>query len=56
MAIPVAKALGAVEIIATDLSDYRLKLASDVGADVVINVKEQDPVQIVQDLAAQMWF
>jgi len=41
---------GAVEIIATDLSDYRLKLASDVGADVVINVKEQDPVQIVQDL------
>jgi len=50
MAIPVAKALGAVEIIATDLSDYRLKLASDVGADVVINVKEQDPVQIVQDL------
>jgi len=30
MAIPVAKALGAVEIIATDLSDYRLKLASDV--------------------------
>ncbi|MGB4305616.1 MAG: alcohol dehydrogenase catalytic domain-containing protein, partial [Coprothermobacter proteolyticus] len=50
MAIPVAKALGAVEIIATDLSDYRLKLASDVGADVVINVEEQDPVQIVQDL------
>jgi len=50
MAIPVAKALGAVEIIATDLSDYRLKLGSDVGADVVINVKEQDPVQIVQDL------
>lgn len=50
MAIPVAKALGAVEIIATDLSDYRLKLASDVGADVVINVKEQDPVQIVQNL------
>ncbi len=50
MAIPVANALGAVEIIATDLSDYRLKLASDVGADVVINVKEQDPVQIVQDL------
>jgi len=50
MAIPVAKALGAVEIIATDLSDYRLKLASDVGADVVVNVKEQDPVQIVQNL------
>jgi len=50
MAIPVAKALGAVEIIATDLSDYRLKLASDVGADVAINVKEQDPVQIVQNL------
>ena len=50
MAIPVANALGAVEIIATDLSDYRLKLASDVGADVVINVKEQDPVQIVQNM------
>lgn len=50
MAIPVAKALGAVEIIATDLSDYRLKLASDVGADVVINVKEQDPVKIVQNM------
>lgn len=50
MAIPVAKALGAVQIVATDLSDYRLKLASEVGADVVINVKEQDPVQIVQNL------
>jgi len=31
-------------------SDYRLKLASEVGADVVINVKEQDPVKVVQDL------
>ncbi|ACI16985.1 L-threonine 3-dehydrogenase [Coprothermobacter proteolyticus DSM 5265] len=50
MAIPVAKALGAVQIVATDLSDYRLKLASEVGADVVINVKEQDPVKVVQDL------
>jgi threonine 3-dehydrogenase len=50
MAIPVAKALGATQVIATDLSDYRLHLASMVGADVTINVKEKDPVSIVNDM------
>ncbi|NPV89000.1 L-threonine 3-dehydrogenase [Coprothermobacteraceae bacterium] len=47
MAIPVAKALGASEVIATDLSDYRLALAEQVGADLTVNVRSEDPVTLV---------
>ncbi len=42
MAIPVARAFGAEVIVATDVSSYRLQLAQKLGADVVINVAEED--------------
>ncbi len=36
------KALGAAEVFATDVSDYRLKLAAELGADYTVNTKEKD--------------
>ena len=36
------KAFGAAEVMATDISDYRLELAKTCGADYVINTKNND--------------
>jgi len=41
-----AKAYGAKKIFATDIDDYRLKLAKKMGADVTINAKENIAEQI----------
>jgi L-iditol 2-dehydrogenase len=41
--IKLAKATGASKIFATDINDYRLKTAKKIGADVVINAKENVP-------------
>ena len=38
--IKLVKALGSKNIIATDINDYRLKKAKEMGANVVINAKE----------------
>lgn len=43
------KAMGA-RVVAVDLSATRLELASDLGADVVINPMETEPVQAIRDL------
>jgi len=44
--IKLAKADGAKKIFATDIDNYRLKLAKKMGADVVINAKENIAEQI----------
>jgi len=44
--IKLAKVYGAKKVFATDIDDYRLKLAKKVGADVVINAKENIAEQI----------
>jgi L-iditol 2-dehydrogenase len=44
--IKLAKAYGAKKIFATDIDEYRLKLAKKIGADVVINAKENIAEQI----------
>jgi len=44
--IKLAKAYGAKKIFATDIDEYRLKLAKKMGADVVINAKENIAEQI----------
>ena len=36
------KALGAAEVLITDISDYRLELAKKCGADYTVNTKEKD--------------
>ncbi len=44
--IALARALGAGRIFATDISEYRLKMAEKFGADVAINAKEDVPACI----------
>ena len=46
--VAMAKASGAGRIIATDISDYRLDAAQRLGADVVINAKEDVPARLLQ--------
>jgi len=44
--IKLARALGANKVIATDINDYRLKMAKKLGADIVINANENVPVKV----------
>ena len=54
-AAAVARTAGAATIIATDVSEYRLGLAKEVGADHVLNAKAETPASLaaaVQDITA----
>ena len=42
-----AKYFGAKNVIAIGLRDHKLKIAAEVGADILINSREQDPVAAV---------
>ena len=48
MAVGVGKALGAQPLILTGTRDARLKLGTQLGADYVVNVKREDPVEAVR--------
>ncbi len=50
MAIAVARASGATLVVATDLQPYRLDFARRMGADRVVNVRAEDPVEVVREL------
>ncbi|MBU9722668.1 MULTISPECIES: L-threonine 3-dehydrogenase [Bacillaceae] len=50
MAVGVAKACGASQVIALDLNNYRLDLAKQMGASTIINSKEVDPLKVVSEL------
>ncbi|MDF2698882.1 MAG: tdh [Haloplasmataceae bacterium] len=47
MAVNVAKAVGASKVIAIEINEYRRNLAKELGADVVINPKEEDVIKRV---------
>lgn len=47
MGVNVAKAYGAKKIIAIEVNEYRLSLAKELGADVIINPKKQDVIETV---------
>lgn len=49
MAIMVAKAAGARAIYATDISNYRLRMAREMGADMALNVSETDAYRAIMD-------
>ncbi len=49
MAVAVAKAVGAAKVIAVEVNEYRLNLAKELGADVLINPVEEDPIQRILD-------
>lgn len=46
--ILLAKALGAEKVIATDINEYRLKVAKKLGADVIINGTEDVPAKVLE--------
>ncbi|QTN01463.1 L-threonine 3-dehydrogenase [Sediminibacillus dalangtanensis] len=50
MAVGVAKAAGASQVIAFDLNDYRLDLANQMGATTIINSAKENPVDRVKEL------
>ena len=47
MGVNIAKAVGAKKIISIELNDYRIKLAKELGADVVINPLKEDVISRV---------
>jgi L-iditol 2-dehydrogenase len=50
MAVQLVKALGAVRVILTGTRPSRLVLGKELGADVIINSREQNPVQAVREV------
>src|SRR5207237_4288717 len=50
MGVGVAKALGAQPVILTGTRDRRLDMGMRLGADAVVNVSREDPVDAVQRL------
>lgn len=50
MGVAVAKALGAQPVILTGTRDNRLEIGTKLGADHVINVRKDDPVEKVREL------
>ena len=50
MTMAVAKALGARAVIATDVSDYRLDLATTMGADVTLNPLRDDVTARISEM------
>ena len=51
-AVGIARAAGAAKVIASDVNPKRLALAERMGAHLVVNPTETDPVQTVRDLTA----
>lgn len=49
LAMLAARLKGAGKVIITDMSTHRLEMAEEMGADLAINIKDQDPVQTVID-------
>jgi L-iditol 2-dehydrogenase len=49
LAMMTARLAGAGRVIVTDMSPHRLEMAEELGADLVVNIKDQDPVQTILD-------
>lgn len=56
MAVAIARYAGARHIVITDVNDYRLELASKMGASVALNVTEGTLDQVMQDLGMEEGF
>ncbi len=48
-AIPLAKLLGAKEVIAVEVNEYRCNLAKELGADLVVNPMKDDVIKTIRD-------
>ena len=56
MAVAIARYAGARHIVITDVNNYRLELASKMGASVALNVTEGTIDQVMQDLGMEEGF
>jgi len=56
MAVAIARYAGARHIVITDINDYRLELARDMGASVALNVTSGSLDQTMQDLGMEEGF
>lgn len=52
MAVAVAKATGASQVIAIDKNEYRLRLAKQMGATCTVSIEKEDPLKIVSALTS----
>ncbi len=52
MAVAVAKAAGASQVIAIDKNEYRLRLAKQMGATCAVSIEKEDPLKIVSALTS----
>lgn len=50
MAAGIARHIGARHVVVTDVNDYRLRLAADLGATRVVNVAEESIDQVIDEL------
>ena len=48
-ALQYAKVMGATNIFAADIADFRLDLAKRLGANRIINANKEDPVQVIME-------
>lgn len=49
LALQYAKEVFNAKVVAIDISDEKLALATELGADMVINVKNEDPEKVIQE-------
>lgn len=50
IALQISKALGAYPVIGVDIIDEKLKIAKELGADIVINAREKDSVKGIREI------
>lgn len=56
MAVAIAKHAGARHVVITDINDYRLKLAKEMGADVALNIKSGSMEEVKKSLRIREGF
>ncbi len=56
MAVAIAKHAGARHVVITDINDYRLKLAEEMGADVALNIKNGSMDEVKKKLRIREGF
>lgn len=49
LAVQYAKKVFNAHVVAVDINDDKLQLAKEVGADIIINGKNEDPVKVIQE-------
>lgn len=48
-AIPIARMAGATKVFVTEINEYRLNLGRELGADLAVNSRDEDPVRRILD-------